>query len=447
MVKAERIHVLKDGMHGKGPVIYWMSRDQRANENWALLYAQELAVQESQPLAVVFCLATNFPGAGLRQYDFMIRGLQETEKELSRKNIPFYLLAGEPAELLHGFMGQHKVNTVVTDFDPLRVKRQWKEKLISLTTAKIVEVDAHNIVPCRLAGTKCEFGAYTFRPKLKRYLPSFLEEYPELKPQSQTGTFAIQGIDWIKAWKAVSPDPSVVPVTWLTPGSKAGTEKYRHFLETKLAQYADGRNDPNLDATSGISPYLHFGQISAQSVALQTIRDFPADTRTGSFLEELMVRRELSDNFCFYNPDYDRFTGFHEWARRTLDDHRQDEREFIYTYGDFETSATHDPLWNSAQNEMVKSGRMHGYMRMYWAKKILEWTSSPEEALEVAIRLNDRFQLDGRDPNGYTGCAWSIGGVHDRAWGERPVFGKIRYMNFNGCKRKFDVNRYMEKWK
>jgi deoxyribodipyrimidine photo-lyase len=164
-----------------------------------------------------------------------------------------------------------------------------------------------------------------------------------------------------------------------------------------------------------------------------------------AFLEELIVRRELADNFCFFNQQYDSVAGFPPWAQKTLDEHREDSRDYLYTLVQFEQSRTHDDLWNAAQREMVKTGKMHGYLRMYWAKKILEWTSSPEEALKVAIYLNDRYELDGRDPNGYTGIAWSLGGVHDRAWGEHTVFGKIRYMSYNGCKSKFDVAAYIKK--
>jgi deoxyribodipyrimidine photo-lyase len=164
-----------------------------------------------------------------------------------------------------------------------------------------------------------------------------------------------------------------------------------------------------------------------------------------SFLEELIVRRELSDNYCFYNDKYDQFEGFHPWAQKTLNEHRGDKREYVYSLEEFEEAKTHDDLWNAAQMEMVRRGKMHGYMRMYWAKKILEWTESPESALEIAIYLNDKYELDGRDSNGYAGIAWSVGGVHDRAWNERPVFGKIRYMSYNGCKRKFDIKRYIQK--
>ena len=196
---------------------------------------------------------------------------------------------------------------------------------------------------------------------------------------------------------------------------------------------------------SDLSPYLHFGQIAPQRVAWEIQQsDAPREAKQ-AFLEELIVRRELSDNFCWYNPDYDKFSGFPEWARKTLDQHRLDQRDFLYSLEEFEPGRTHDALWNAAQLEMVSRGKMHGYMRMYWAKKILEWTNSPEEALEIAIYLNDRYELDGRDPNGYVGVAWSIGGVHDRAWAERPVFGKIRYMSLAGCKRKFKVDEYIAK--
>jgi len=204
------------------------------------------------------------------------------------------------------------------------------------------------------------------------------------------------------------------------------------------------RNDPVADGQSNLSPYLHFGQISAQRVALEVENASVDKASRDTFLEELIVRRELADNFCFYTPQYDKFEGFPAWARKTLNAHRKDRRAYSYTLQQFEYAKTHDELWNAAQTEMVKRGKMHGYMRMYWAKKILEWTGSPEKAMETAIYLNDLYGLDGRDPNGYTGIAWSIGGVHDRAWNERPIFGKIRYMSYNGCKSKFDVKRYIQ---
>jgi deoxyribodipyrimidine photo-lyase len=217
------------------------------------------------------------------------------------------------------------------------------------------------------------------------------------------------------------------------------------FIAERLPGYDTDRNDPNRSGQSGLSPYLHFGQISAQRVALEVRKADARPEAKAAFLEELIVRRELSDNFCFYNPAYDSFEGFHSWAKATLNAHREDRRQFLYSLRQLEAGGSHDPLWNAAQKEMVATGKMHGYLRMYWAKKVLEWTPSPEEAIAIAIYLNDRYSLDGRDPNGYAGIAWSIGGVHDRAWGERPVFGKIRYMSYEGCRRKFGVDRYIKK--
>ena len=229
---------------------------------------------------------------------------------------------------------------------------------------------------------------------------------------------------------------------------EAAAHRHLHgFITNGLNRYDELRNDPNAAGQSGLSPWLHFGQLSAQRVALESARAAAGTVSGDAFLEELIIRRELSDNFCWYNMNYDRLEGFPVWALKTIADHRHDRRDAVYSHGQLEMGETHDPLWNAAQMEMVTTGRMHGYLRMYWAKKILEWTASPEDALEMAICLNDRYQLDGRDPNGYAGIAWSIGGVHDRAWGERPVFGKIRYMNATGCRRKFDVDRYIGRYR
>jgi deoxyribodipyrimidine photo-lyase len=237
----------------------------------------------------------------------------------------------------------------------------------------------------------------------------------------------------------------VVEIEWLKPGEKEGKKICHHFIKNKLSDYDRGRNDPNRDAQSRLSPYLHFGQISAQRVALEVLKNGAQGPNRDAFLEELIVRRELADNYCYYNPDYDNFQGFPDWAKKSLKEHRKDKRDYVYTYKQFEEGKTHDSLWNAAQKEMVKTGKMHGYMRMYWAKKILEWTDTPEQAQKIAIDLNNKYELDGRDPNGYTGIAWSIGGVHDRAWFNRPIFGKIRFMSAKGAQSKFDVNAYISK--
>ena len=231
-------------------------------------------------------------------------------------------------------------------------------------------------------------------------------------------------------------------------GEDAAQKMLQYFIENKLEQYEELRNNPSKDYQSNLSPYLHFGQISSLRIALtlKNLNEPQLDKSINSYLEELIVRKELSDNFCFYNKNYDNFDGLKPWAQETLLKHLNDPRPNIFTIAQLEKAETYDHAWNAAQKELIRTGKMHGYMRMYWAKKILEWTSSPKQAIEYAVYLNDRYHIDGYDPNGYVGILWSIGGIHDRAWFERDIFGKIRYMNFNGLKRKFDIDAYIRKW-
>jgi deoxyribodipyrimidine photo-lyase len=443
VVKRARIRSLNQEAPRPGPVVYWMSRDQRVKDNWALLYAQELALSLGRPLGVVFCLAPAFLGATLRQYGFMLKGLREVSRDLDNLNIPFFLLRGDPPQELGRFVENHPVGAVVSDFSPLRLVREWRSAAAQNLKVSLEEVDAHNIVPCWVASPKAEYGAYTLRPKLKRLLPEFLEEFPELARHPITWEGERPEIPWENLAAALAIDFSVPEVTWLTPGERAASTQLGHFLEQQLPFYQERRNDPTQGGQSDLSPYLHFGQMAPQRVALEVEDCQGHDASREAFLEELIVRRELSDNFCFYQPYYDIFAGFPTWAQKTLNQHREDRREYLYPLEALELARTHDDLWNAAQREMVQRGKMHGYMRMYWAKKLLEWTASPEEAQALAIYLNDKYELDGRDPNGYAGIAWSIGGVHDRAWFERPIFGKIRYMSYKGCRSKFNIEAYI----
>jgi len=441
----KRVRTLRDGTKKKGQVVYWMSRDQRVEDNWALLYAQELAFQMKAPLAVVFCLVPQFLNATLRQFGFMLRGLEQVEKSLTDLKIPFFLRRGWPKKEIAKLASENKVTILVSDFDPLGIKMKWKEEVANRLEIPLYEVDARNIVPCWVASPKQEYAAYTLRPKIHRSLPEFLEEFPRLQVHPFTWTGKVENTDWKRLVGSLEVNGDVSEVDWLEPGEKAARQTLNRFLNKKLQEYDEKRNDPTENSVSHLSPYLHFGQISAQRVALEVKKSQAKLEKKDSFLEELIVRRELSDNYCFYNEKYDQFEGFHPWAQKTLNEHRGDKREYLYSSEEFEEAKTHDDLWNAAQMEMVLKGKMHGYMRMYWAKKILEWTESPESALEIAIYLNDKYELDGRDSNGYAGIAWSVGGVHDRAWNERPVFGKIRYMSYNGCKRKFDIQSYIQK--
>jgi deoxyribodipyrimidine photo-lyase len=446
-VNPMRVRFLKDAPAKSGPIVYWMSRDQRVQDNWALLFAQEMALKNQEPLAVIFCLVPSFLNATLRHYSFMLSGLREIEDSLKQKNMPFFLLSGSPVDQVPAFAVRYSVGAIVTDFDPLRIKSAWKKAVARKIDVPLYEVDAHNIVPCWLASPKQEFAARTFRPKIQRLLGDFLDKFPKLQRHPFSWVRKNSTPDWDRLRGSLHVDTAVSEVTWIKAGERAARRALRDFTDKKLAVYSETRNDPTLDGQSNLSPYLHFGQLSAQRVALEVQGSAAGGESRESYLEELIVRRELSDNFCFYNGKYDALEGFPAWAQRTLNEHSGDEREHEYELEKLENAETHDDLWNAAQMEMVQNGKMHGYLRMYWAKKILEWSGSPEEGLQMAIYLNDRYELDGRDPNGYVGCAWSIGGVHDRAWFERPIFGKVRYMSYNGCKSKFNVDRYIEKVK
>jgi len=434
---------LARGQCGNGPVVYWMSRDQRVGDNWALLWAQQEALIHQKGLLVVFCMIANYPGATLRHYNFMRKGLMELQAKLSQYNIGFRMFEQSPDAILPQFLVTIDAHLLVSDFDPLRVKQQWKQELIKSLKVPFYEVDTHNIIPAWTISNKKEYAAYTLRPKIKRVLDEYLTDIPVVQshpfnwnktPIEIPNTFCGESIT----------NQTTEEYSWVKAGETAANLVALNFVHKKLENYPKARNNPLLDGQSGLSPYLHFGHLSPQRLAwMVSHSDLPVETKE-TFLEELVVRRELADNFCYYESAYDQIEGFPDWARKTLDQHRNDKRPYVYSLAEFENGITHEILWNACQQDLVQSGKLHGFLRMYWAKKILEWTPDPETALEYAITLNDRYSLDGRDANGYTGIAWSLGGVHDRAWRERSVFGKIRYMNTAGCRRKFDVENYID---
>ncbi|MBP1765735.1 MAG: deoxyribodipyrimidine photolyase [Firmicutes bacterium] len=444
----ERVRQLKQGPETKKTILYWMFRDQRTEDNWALLFAQEKGLSLQVPVHVIVCL-NQFPLPSRRQQDFVISGLKETESALRAKNISFTCLAGNPAVLLPNWIQSHKIGCLVTDFSPLRLKQEWNRQLLDAISIPFYEVDAHNIVPCWLASPKQEYAAYTFRPKIHHLLKHYLNDFPKLRPHPYGTAGQTAPVPWDALVTKVTLNEAARPVHWLYPGSEQGYTQLLAFFEDRLANYSATVNNPAADGQSQLSPYLHFGQLAAQRVVLELLRRYPLHQSAEKFLEQIVVRRELADNYCYYNPNYDQFAGFPSWSQDTLLRHTDDVRPYLYAQTELEQGLTHDPLWNAAQLEMVTTGKMNGYLRMYWAKKILEWTENPREALRLALQLNDLYELDGNDPIGYANIAWCIGGVHDRPWPERPIFGKIRYMNYNGMRRKFDINAYINNvtWK
>lgn len=442
LVNLARTHRLNAAPLAPGPVLYWMSREQRVRDNWGLLHARELAGR-AHPLVVCFCLVPAYPGATLRHYDFMLSGLARVEIDLAALGIPLALRLGDPSAEIPRLADELGAGCVVKDFDPMRVKQGWQRGVAKALPVALIEVDGHNVVPARQVSQKQEYAARTIRPKIHRLFGEYLEEFPVLEPQA-AAVPSLPPTDWDALRAELAVDPAVGPVA-LAPGEDAAREALDRFVSDRLEVYAERRNDPNAGATSRLSAYFHFGQLAPQRAALAAAASGRGEGQA-AFLEELVVRRELSDNFCLHNAHHDTLAGAPAWALRTLDEHRADPRPYVYSLEEFEQARTHSRLWNAAQNEMRRTGFMHGYMRMYWAKKILEWSPSPEEAHATALALNDRFQLDGRDPNGHVGILWSLAGLHDRPWQTRPVFGSVRYMNERGCRRKFDVDQYIERW-
>lgn len=385
-------------------------------DNWAMLFSQKLALKNKLPLHVIFCLTENFMGATLRHYKFMLDGIEEVSKDLKKLNIYFHLLRGNHKTEIPKFVADYKIGALVCDFSPLRIHRDWVDKIKQGLPSKVpfIQVDAHNIVPVWIASDKQEYAARTIRNKINSKLDEYLTEFPPVikHPHKVDESLRPEQVDWKAVLDNMKIDRTVGEVDTFKPGYRNGVNMIDSFIHKRLKHYDEKRNDPTLNALSNLSPYFHYGQIAVQRAIIEVKKyRSSAPKSVDGFCEEAIVRRELSDNFCYYNKNYDNLKGLADWAAKTLDDHRKDKRDYTYTRAELEQSKTHDDLWNAAQNQMVKEGKMHGFLRMYWAKKILEWTTSPEEGLEFAIYLNDRFNLDGRDPNGYVGCMWSIGKI------------------------------------
>ena len=428
-------------------VVCWLQRAPRASDNPALDEAIRRANLLGLPAVALFVLRPGWPRANRRHYQFLLEGLGELGAALAARGVGFAPRLGGEDEVAR-FCAARRAALLVGDENPLREPERWRQRVADEVPIPYLTVDADVIVPAALLG-KEQFSAGTARPRLQRQLPWFLVAGREVRARIvEQGLGPEQGFSpALRLLDSLSSDGRAAPLEGWTGGTKAARARLRRFLREGLPGYAARRNRPEADGTSRLSPYLHFGQIGPREVALAVQgSDAPAADRQ-AFLEEFVVRRELAWNFVRFNPRYDSLEGCEPWARRTLDAHRSDEREHLYGLAALEAADTHDPLWNAAQRQMMESGWMHGYLRMYWAKKILEWSASPEEAMAHAVELNDRYLLDGRDPNGYAGIAWAIGGKHDRAWGpERPVYGTVRYMSFASTSRKFDSRAFIQRW-
>jgi len=439
-----RVRILNDAKVRTGDyVLYWMQSSHRTEENPALRYAIERADQAHLPLIVYFGLWQSYPEANLRHFRFMLEGLAEVGRSLESLGIRFVLRTEPPVKGACALAKNAAV--VIVDRGYLRLQQSWYHSVAEQCRCPLVQVEGNVVVPVEMASQKEEYSAATFRPKITRLLDRFLHSAETGSPQRSSLSLDLP------TRADESPEALLVPLTidrtvpasgLFAGGTAEANRRFEQFLKNRLDGFADNRNDPGGNGGSDMSPYLHFGQVSPVTLALHAQEQ--GGSGTPAFLEELIVRRELAVNFVRYNDHYDTFASLPAWAQKTLALHQADQREYGYSLDELERAATHDPYWNAAQQEMMKTGKMQGYMRMYWGKKILEWSKTPQDAYAAALHLNNKYEIDGRDPNGYAGIAWCFG-KHDRPWGERPVFGMVRYMNAQGLMRKFAMDRYLEK--
>ena len=447
-VQNSRIQKLNDREFRKGSyVFYWMQQSQRAEYNLALEYAVQQANALGQGVLVGFGLTDDYPEANLRHYTFMLEGLRETQASLAKQGIKMVIQRGSPADVAAA-LGR-KASLIVCDRGYLSHQKTWRAQVARSAACGVVQVESDVVVPIEVVSNKAEYAARTIRPKIHKHLKDYLVPFTSSVVKKSSLALNINGMD-LKKVSAVlnelSIDHRVGPVTpFFKGGTSQAKARFAEFMKKRFKHYVKNRNQPQTDDISHMSPYLHFGQLSPLYLALK-IKAAGSRLKEAqeAYLEELIVRRELAMNFVNYTPKYDSCACLPQWAQITLKQHQKDQREYVYTRRRLEAADTHDEYWNAAMREMKITGFMHNYMRMYWGKKILEWTQTPEHAFRTTLAINNKYFLDGRDPNSYTGVAW-VFGMHDRAWFERQIFGKIRYMAASGLERKCDIRGYVEK--
>jgi deoxyribodipyrimidine photo-lyase len=428
-------------------VVYWLQHAQRALDNPALEVAIACGNALGLPVVAYFSVIPNYPNANLRHYHFLQQGMHDVAEGIAERGVGFVIRRPTDGDTLEKFLDEVHAAMVVGDENVCREPERWRAALAKKLKIPFFTVDADVVVPSAIFG-KAFVLLHHFRPKLHAQLDEFLVPVKKVKVEHA----------WIKKLRSYSLkeditagfdklDRSIGPVDTFVGGTKAALKRLKEFTDTQLADYDERRNHPESKGTSQMSPYLHYGHISPITIAfavLDAVKEGKATKAVADkYLDEMIGWRELSVLFCKYNPNYDNWECAEPWARKTLTAHAGDARPWTYTLAQLENAETHDALWNASQRQMVRDGWMHNYVRMYWGKKILEWAPTPEKAFAWAVELNDRYELDGRDPNGYSGIAWSIVGKHDRPWFDRPVFGLIRYMSGDSTGKKFDSKKYI----
>jgi deoxyribodipyrimidine photo-lyase len=429
-------------------VVYWMQRAMRIADNPALDVAIEAANLLGLPVVVYFQVIPNYPNANLRHYHFLQQGLRDVAEDAAERGVGF-VLRRSPESSLEAFLEQVEAALLIGDENPCREPERWRQVLTKRLRIPYWTIDADVVVPSRVFNRSYAL-LHHFRPHLKAELPNYLVAPANIvplhpwKPKRKLDTYPLAN-DITAGFTKL--DRSIGPVDAFTGGTHSALKRINEFVNRELKNYETTRNHPELKGTSRLSPYLHFGNIGPVTIALavkQAVADGKASPAAADkYLDQLIGWRELAVLFVRHEPNYDNWDCAAPWARKTLIEHTADPRSHRYTLAQMEHAETADDLWNAAQREMVSTGWMHNYMRMYWAKKILEWSPDPARAFEWAVTLNDRYQLDGRDPNGYAGIAWAIVGRHDRPWFNRPIFGLIRPMSGASTAKKFDAEKYI----
>ncbi|MCE4224823.1 deoxyribodipyrimidine photolyase [Methylobacterium sp. C25] len=450
-IQATRLKALNDvaPREGGSYVLYLLQQANRADYNPALEFAIEEANRLRCPVVVCFGLLdgkSGFPEANARHYAFLLQGLADCRGRLAARGIGFVMRKASPARVAIDLARDAKL--LILDRGYLTIQKSWYREIVDGVDTRIVQVEGDVVVPVETASKKHEYAARTLRPKLHKLWDEYLEPLKARKVTHKADRLSLESeidiSDPDKVLAGMSLDTSVAPVKRFVGGHTEAKRRLKAYLAGSFAGYGAERNKPEADAASHMSPYLHFGQISPVEIAL-AVRDAKTGSREDrqSYLEELIVRRELAMNHVFYTEGYDRYeTALPDWAKKTLADHAEDPRPHRYSEAKLAGGETHDEYWNAAMREMRETGYMHNQLRMYWGKKILEWSPSPEEAFRRTLRLNNRYFLDGRDANSFTNVAW-IFGLHDRPWQRRKIFGTVRYQSENSL-RKFDAKAYLK---
>ncbi|ADR17953.1 deoxyribodipyrimidine photo-lyase [Calditerrivibrio nitroreducens] len=437
----ERVRQIKKSSKKGDYILYWMQGAFRVEYNHSLEFAKYLALSKDLPLKVLVVVDFNYKDANYRHFKFFIDGILELIDKFKDLKISFHVKIGSFKEIVPQY--SKNADTLITDKAYIKWLKDVRNEIYNKNDITIYEVDTNLMVPVQAASPKCEYGAYTIRPKIHKLKEKFLNDFVvfDYKGRSYEVENDLNGLNIDDKLKSVH---YLKPVDFIGGESKAD-KLLRDFLNEKYLFFAEKRGDPSLDVESNLSFYLHFGFISPIKILKEAIKIDTDPKNYETLFEQLVVRRELAHNFTYYCDNIsDLFSFLPNWAVKTVIEHKDDIRKYLYKLEDLENFKTHDKFWNAAQYELIHKGKIHNYMRMYWGKKVIEWTESFEDAYKILIYLNDKYALDGRDPNGYAGIAWCFG-MHDRAFQERKIFGKVRYMSENGLKQKFDMDGYLSR--